>query len=83
MTKKVTSRRGKQIDHIAAKKMVGYNSKKTVVLLHVMPSRTSVNNDHIQEWTNQDEEKLLTDNTADDDHLEDGNKGAQKSLQNE
>jgi hypothetical protein len=65
MTKKVTCRRGKQTDHIAAKKMVGYNSKNSVVLLHVMPSRTSVNNDHIQEWMNQDEEKLLTDNTAD------------------
>jgi hypothetical protein len=36
---------------------------------------------------NQDEEKLLTTQQilyhADDDHLDDGNKGAQKSLQNE
>lgn len=45
--------------------MVGYNSKNSVVLLHVMPSHTSVNNDHIQEWMNQDEEELMTDNTAD------------------
>jgi len=39
--------------------------RETVVLLHVMPSLTSVNNHHIQEWMNQDDEKLLTDNTAD------------------
>jgi hypothetical protein len=45
--------------------MVGYISKNSVVLLHIMPSCTSVNNDHIQEWMNQDEEKLLPDNTAD------------------
>jgi hypothetical protein len=45
--------------------MVGYNSKNSVILLHVMPIRTSMNNDHIQEWTNQDEEKLLTHKTAD------------------
>jgi hypothetical protein len=45
--------------------MVGYNSKNSVVLLHVTPSRTSLNYDHIQEWINQDEEKLVTDNTPD------------------
>lgn len=55
MTKKVTCRRGKQNDHIAAKKMVGYNSKNSVVLLHATPRCTSVNNDHIQEWMNQNE----------------------------
>jgi len=66
MTKTVTCRRGKtNWSHIAAKKVVRYNSKNSVVLLHIMPIRRSVNNDHIQEWMNQDEEKLLTDNTAD------------------
>jgi len=45
--------------------MVRYNNKDSLVLLHVMPSLTSVNNHHIQEWMTQDEEKLLTDNMAD------------------
>jgi len=45
--------------------MVRYNNKDSVVLLYVMPSLTNVNNHHIQEWMNQDEEKLLTDNTED------------------
>jgi len=48
-----------------SKKRVRERERETVVLLHVMPSLTSVNNHHIQEWMNQDDEKLLTDNTAD------------------
>jgi hypothetical protein len=64
---------------------VEYNSKNPVILLNLMPSCRSVNNDHIQEWMNQDEEELLlTENTADlvslagDYHLDEDNKAAQK-----